>query len=241
MQEERRKCSSRGRILILMNWRRGLLFAALNLLLSVPFIVWTEVQDTEEVRYRDAIKAEPAVQPRTNAADGNEIEFGRADLVFFDLCGGITDYPPPDQVVRSSNVPATVATQWRFTCPSSWSLSGMLLPGGWQPPTHASISAHWRVDVGFCILIAIQWFLVGSFPLTRPQQWWREPGALITLCTVLATAMVALPTASGLSRLPALVAGLVWLYWFGLLILKLLVNGWRLAFRKAAVTPVAEP
>jgi hypothetical protein len=85
-----------------------------------------------------------------------------------------------------------------------------------------------KIDAGLCLFIAMQWFLMGGFPLVRTQKWWADPGAFITTCAVLAGSIALIPVVDGIARLPALLAMLAWLWWFGLLIWKTLQFGWRM-------------
>jgi len=70
---------------------------------------------------------------------------------------------------------------------------------------------------------------VGGYPLVRPRRWWLEPGAFITACTLpaaLASLLIPpawdlrFPIVDGIAMVPAVVAMLAWLWWFGLLIWK---------------------
>jgi hypothetical protein len=85
-----------------------------------------------------------------------------------------------------------------------------------------------EIDTGLCLLIAIQWFLMGGFPLVRTQKWWADPGAFITACTALAGGITLIPAIGEVARLPALIAMLAWLWWFGLLVWRTLQFGWRM-------------
>jgi hypothetical protein len=84
-----------------------------------------------------------------------------------------------------------------------------------------------KIDAGLCLLIAIQWFFMGAFPLARSRRWWADPGAFITACAVLAGAIALIPAIDGIARLPALIALLTWILWFGFLIGKALQFLWK--------------
>lgn len=68
-------------------------------------------------------------------------------------------------------------------------------------------------SIGLCGLIALQWILVGGFPLIHPRRWFWEPGALITICTC--------------TGIFALFAPFLWLFWLVLLVWRLLQGGYR--------------
>jgi len=86
-----------------------------------------------------------------------------------------------------------------------------------------------KIDAGLCLFIAMQWFLIGGFPLVRSRKWWADPGSFMTACAVLAGAVALIPVVDGFARLPASIAGLAWLWWFGLLIWKMIQFAWRMA------------
>jgi hypothetical protein len=75
------------------------------------------------------------------------------------------------------------------------------------------------------MLIPIQWLLIGGFPLIHPRNWWAEPGAFITLWTLLAAVLVLV--SDWLYEFPLLFAAITWFWWFALLLLKPLRFLWR--------------
>jgi hypothetical protein len=78
-----------------------------------------------------------------------------------------------------------------------------------------------------CVLVAIEWLFVGGFPLMQPRHWWLEPGAFITICTLMGTALATIPHVAHLSVIPATMAACAWIWWFGLLIWRAVQFGWR--------------
>jgi hypothetical protein len=86
-----------------------------------------------------------------------------------------------------------------------------------------------KIDAGLCVFIAVQWFLMGAFPLVRTRKWWADPGAFITACAALAGAIALIPKVGDFARLPVSIAMLAWLWWFVLLVWKTLQFGWRMA------------
>lgn len=221
-----------------MNWQRGLLLAGIQLAVAVPLILMTEARDAQFLLDRaestaEARMEEAPTKPATaSPAPAKEDAEQASVTVSFNPCTMWTHYPPQDYVVQFANLPAFVLTQWRVPCPSRWSLSGMLGAGSTWPQTPLSLVWQKQVDLGLALLIAIQWFFIGGFPLVRPRRWWWEPGAFITLCAVAAFVLVLIPVIGALSKLPMLFAALAWLFWFGLAIWKGLRLGWRLAARR---------
>jgi len=214
------------------------LLAGIHLTVAVPLILMTEARDAQFLRDRAESTAEAqreeaakALAPASPAPAKEDAE--QESVAFtFDPCTMWVNYPPQDYVVQFANLPAFVLTQWRVPCPSRWSLSGMLGAGSTWPQTPLSLVWQKQVDLGLAQLIAIQWFFIGGFPLACPKQWWWEPGAFITLCTVTAFVLLLIPGTGALSRLPMLLAALAWLYWLVLLLWKGLRLAWRLATRR---------
>ena len=147
--------------------------------------------------------------------------------VGFDPCAMWADYSAVEQVAWFANLPAMAVSGWGQLCPPRWTLAGRLNVGYSWFPSPATIPSHREVDWGFGLLIAVQWILVGAFPLTHPKRWWAEPGAFITCCTVIALELVLIRPIEGLARLPALVAALAWFWWFGLLVWNGVRFGWK--------------
>jgi hypothetical protein len=70
--------------------------------------------------------------------------------------------------------------------------------------------------------------LVGGFPVVKPKQWWLEPGAFITACTLMSVALMVVPGFHAVSYVPMLLAVLAWVY----LIIMALWNGIQIGLRK---------
>jgi hypothetical protein len=196
-----------------MQWRRGCLLAAVNLATAIPLIVY---MDWQEARYSNAYLETTVVEAAQESA-----------TIAFDPCRGMwASYAPQEQVVQFGNFPAFLATYWRMECPPRWSVAGVRhINYGLSTP--ATRSAQKLIDLIFCLLIALQWFLLGSFPLTGPTAWWREPGMLITLCTALATCIALIPPIDALARLPATAAFVAWLYWAFVAACRTLRFAWK--------------
>jgi hypothetical protein len=211
-----------------MQWRRGLLLAGIHLAVAVLLIVALEARGEEILRdhlvnydWQVDAPSQPSKQ------DG--------ETVIFNPCSvGWAHYPPQTTIVGLANFPAYVLTEWRLECPSSWSLSGQLTVKG----RHATLGEQRQIDLGLIFLIAVQWFLIGAFPLTKFRHSWAEPGIIITIGAV-ASGLLALipnPQYDSLPAAPMLLAWFAWLCWFGLLLWKTARAGWRLIRRKMAHT-----
>ena len=200
-----------------MNWRRGFLLAAVNLAVAVPQVVWldwTEHLAVQEHEQRFAAQRTPEPAPIS------------ATQVSFDICNLTDRLAPQAEVVVFANLPANVPSGWQTLCPAHWTFAGMLHTGG-GVLTRASIAAQPKVDAGFILLIAVQWILVGGFPLTRSRQQWSEPGVFITICAVLSAVLVFIHPIAALARLPTLSAVCAWCVWLSLLTWKIIRSAWR--------------
>lgn len=130
--------------------------------------------------------------------------------------------------LRSAQPTSVALAGWGDVCPSHWSLAGRLRGKMTWPPTPLWMETQRQIDAGLCLFIATQWFLMGGFPLVRTRKWWADPGSFITACAVLAGAIALIPAVDDFARLPAIIAMLALLWWFGLLVWKTLQFGWRM-------------
>ncbi len=213
-----------------MNWRRGLMLAAINLAVAVPMILMMEARDQKYALTPEEIMAKAPNEdapkppkPPTPEASREQAE----ETVSFDPCTMWVHYPVQVVVVQSVDMPSLLLAGWEEDCPPHWSLAGRLR-GRWTwPPTPLWMETQRKIDAGLCVFIAMQWFLLGGLPLVRTRKRLAEPGAFITTCAVLAGAIALIPVVDGFARLPALIAMLAFLWWFGLLVWKTLQFGWR--------------
>jgi len=150
------------------------------------------------------------------------------ETVTFAPCGMWVHYPAQVVVVQAADMPSLALAGWEDVCPPHWSLAGRLRGKRTWPPTPLWMETQHKIDAGLCLFIAIQWFLMGGFPLVRTQKWWADPGSFITVCAVPVGAIALIPVVDDLARLPALIAMLAWFWWFGLLVWKMLQFGWRI-------------
>lgn len=215
-----------------MNWRRGLLLAGINLSVAVPMICILASEDAQARRDR---QGKSAIEETTwidsagdfSAAPTKIVQVPDEQTVSFNPCRMWTHYPPQTYVVQLGNLPAFVMTQWREACPPKWSIARMLGVNDSGLLSDANFKAMRRVDVSLCILIAVQWLLIGSFPLTQSRQWRSEPGAFITACTAIGSSIALMPGVDVFGRLPALIAFLGWVWWFGLLLWIPVHRAWQ--------------
>lgn len=202
--------------MLAMSLRRGLLLAAINLAVAIPLVLSAEARLARLSRLRFGTEAPKAEvnPPPTRVTDS-------AGDVAIDPCVGIFSYPVREQVARLANIPAATITGWRMGCPARWTVAGRFGLSYLWVPTPDEIVQQRKVDIIFLALIALQWLLVGSFPLIRPKRWYMEPGALITICAVLSGLFAIFPSLESFPTGPVLVGSFAWLYGFGLLIWRI--------------------
>jgi hypothetical protein len=199
-----------------MNWRRGLLLAGIHLAVAGTLILW---QESRNWQYLHSDESPPQATTLRLAAWQEE------QVVTFDPCGFWRSIPPQEIVVQIGELPAATLSGWGDECPATWTLYGVLHQG----PAKDTLRERVIVAAAFGALIPIQWLAIGGFPMMKPRQWWWEPGAFITLCTVAAFVLVLIPGIGALSNFPMLFAALAWLFWLCLLVWKGLRLAWRLA------------
>lgn len=216
-----------------MNWRRGVLLAGIHLAVAVPLIVMLEVRDEASMR-EDRDDHAPSVWIASDPVLKTAPSGDEGQTVGFDPCAMLVHFSTEDQVASLPNLPAIELSSWRQICPPRWTLAGRLNVGYSVFPSRATIPSRREVDLGFGLLVAVQWILVGAFPFIHPKRWWAEPGAFITCCTVIAFGLVLIRPIGGLARLPAMLAAFAWLWWFGLLVWTGVRFGWKRFVRRSA-------
>jgi len=228
-----------------MNWRRGLLLAGIHLAVALPMVWMMEARDEKAMRdeeenimeaAREAVAKPPEpVKPAPAPADPSQTEV----TFSVNACDMWVHYLPQEVVVQAADMPADLLAGWEDICPPAWSLAGRLRGNRMWPPTPSWTAAQRRIDAGLGLLIALQWFLMGAFPLVRTpswRRWWSEPGTFITVCAVPAGLLALIPAVDTVARLFALPAIFAWFWWFGLLVWKLIRAAWRLVVRRPAAT-----
>jgi len=186
--------------------------------------VLTQVEIMAKATRENAPRPPEPPTPEPHQASPEQAE----EAATFDPCGMWVHYPAQVVVMQAVGMPSVALAGWEDVCPPHWSLAGRLRGKRTWPPTPLWMETQRKIDAGLCLFIAIQWFLLGGFPLVRIQKWWADPGSFITACTLLAGGIVLIPVIDDFARLPALIAMLAWLWWLGLLVWKTLQFGWRM-------------
>ncbi|HWE84493.1 MAG TPA: hypothetical protein VG267_06085 [Terracidiphilus sp.] len=183
-----------------VQWRRGLVLAGIHLAVCAPLVVWEEAHIWDWVRSQENWRPDPA--PVVQPEDG--------ETVTFSPCGMWYHMSLPQRIIVMGELPAAAVSGWREPCPPAWSFAGLV---GMSWPNRDSRRKEIGSSIGLCGLIALQWMLVGGFPLIHPRRWFEEPGALMTICTC--------------TGILALFAPFLWLFWLILLLWRLIQGGYR--------------
>jgi hypothetical protein len=212
-----------------MSWRRGVVLAAIHLAMAASVIVRTEADYWPAIR-SERVRVPVVLPPSSTAEEAMEANFYPCDE------GGIIDraVSPGEIVVEAANMPLVLLVGWHEPCAQASALDTVV-----EKRFGRTRRAEVLILAIQCAAFVAWWLLVGGFPLARPRRWWLEPTAFITACT-LPVALVSLfiPTAWDLQHpivdmaamVPAWIAILAWLWWFGLLIWKLAYFGWHSLF-----------
>lgn len=216
-----------------MNWRRGLLLAGMNLLAAVPLICLLAAREAQYIKEREQKSAIPAMRPEIvdlplfPDAGTRVVQAQEEQTVLFDSCNLWPHYPPQVGVLQAGNLPASELSQWRVQCPPRWSVASLVGVQDTLQISQDKFKAMRRVDVALCLMIGVQWFLIGGFPLVQSNRWWGEPGAFITAANFIAACIAIIPAVDGLARLPALISFVGWVWWFGLLLWIPIHRAWQ--------------
>jgi hypothetical protein len=184
-----------------MQWKRGLLIAGIHLAVVVA---WTVQQESA---------VWPMIQANTDRAAVLRLAaWQEGPVTSFNPCdGGVVDAPMPteERIVGFANLPVALLTGWHQPCATPGRLTAMV-EGRTGRPTHGS---EISVSIILCVLVFVQWMLVGGFPLVKPKQWWAEPAVFITACTVVSVALVIVPSFHDVAHFPMLIAVVAWVCW----------------------------
>jgi hypothetical protein len=128
-----------------------------------------------------------------------------------------------EQTVAFANMPAMFVTGGHTPCATPSPLNGIIQKRYGR--THKSEAITLLI---MCAAIAIQWLLVGGFPLIDPRHWRFDPGALITVLTLPMLGIAFISNKYNLPPLPLFLMLIMWTYWFGFLVRNLWRSGWRI-------------
>jgi len=163
---------------------------------------------------------------------------GEQTVEFVPFCEEWRSTSWQEKMLDSSELPATIVSGWNSDCPAGWTTAGLI----GIDMRHHTQAQEIGSSAAFCLLIAIQWFVLGSLPLIRPGRWWLEPGACNTASTLIVVSLIATgklieavgyPELLAVFGLPAfailLLIVFTWVIWLALLLWKAVSSGWKLA------------
>ena len=209
-----------------MNWRRGVVLAAIHLTVAAVVIVRTETDYWPNIR-SERVRVPVVIPPSATAEEAAFANFFPCDE------GGVIDraFAPREMAISAANMPVVLLVGWHEPCAQPSTLDNVV-----EKRYGRTRRAEVLILTIQCTAFVVWWLIVGGFPLVRPRRWWLEPGVLITACTIpvaLASLLIPdgfafrVPIVDPAAMIPAVIAMLAWLWWFGLLIWKT----FRLAFR----------
>jgi hypothetical protein len=203
-----------------MQWRRGFAFTAVHLVVAFSIVAAIEADDFAMWRDHYSRFLPPAQKPSIAPnSSGNSVSDNILDI---NICGMIDETSPRERIIGFADLPAAFLTGWRMPCPPHWTVSGMLIGTTWEHPTPTRLAKQRTVDAILLALVAIQWLLIGGFPLRPNEKLIRDPATLITACSAIAAIVSFIPQIDLLASLFCLIAGITWLYWLAILAWKLL-------------------
>jgi len=209
-----------------MNWQRGVVLAAIHLTVAAVVIVRTEAAYWPNIR-SERVRVPVVIPPSATAEEAAFANFFPCDE------GGIIDraFAPREMAISAANMPVVLLVGWHEPCAQPSALDNVV-----EKRYGRTRRAEVLILTIQCAAFVLWWLIVGGFPLVRPRRWWLEPGAFITAFTIpvaLASLLIPdgfafrVPIVDPAAMIPAVIAMLAWLWWFGLLIWKT----FRFAFR----------
>jgi hypothetical protein len=215
-----------------MKWRRGLLLASIHFLIALLLVI-SQLVPRYSSEKTHSLNPQPAFGLAAYQDEGGTVEF-------VPICENWRSLTWQEKILGTSELPATILSGWNSDCPARWTIAGLI---------GIDIRHHTRAQVivsssAFCFLIALQWFVLGCFPLIQPHRWWLEPGACNTASTLIVVLLVIvgkLIEMVGHEELlvvvgfPAfailLLIVFTWMAWLALLLWRAVTSSWKLARR----------
>jgi len=200
-------------MLLAMNWRRGVLFAAIHVLVAGCMLVWYE---STFWRYIRSDRNQPVTLPNSDLGLGphsNPCEGWR-------YCYGIS---PVQTILGFADLPVLLISGGHEPCNTPTQLDRLA-----QERFGKTRKSEALILLILCLGIAAQWFALGALPLSRPKHKWLEPGALITLCSLPVALMALLPYSIFPRTALIPLATVAWAYLIVVLIWRLFKWTWRL-------------
>jgi hypothetical protein len=200
--------------------------AAIHLTVAAVVIVRTEADYWPNIR-SERVRVPVVIPPSATAEEAAFANFFPCDE------GGIIDraFAPREMVISAANMPVVLLVGWHEPCAQPSTLDNVV-----EKRYGRTRRAEVLILTIQCAAFVVWWLIVGGFPLVRPRRWWLEPGAFVTACTIpvaLASLLIPdgfafrVPILHPAAMIPAVIAMVAWLWWFGLLIWKTFRSAFR--------------
>ena len=202
------------------------MLAAIHLTVAAVVIVRTEADYWPNIR-SERVRVPVVIPPSATAEEAAFANFFPCDE------GGIIDraFAPREMVISAANMPVVLLVGWHEPCAQPSTLDNVV-----EKRYGRTRRAEVLILTIQCAAFVVWWLIVGGFPLVRPRRWWLEPGAFVTACTIpvaLASLLIPdgfafrVPILHPAAMIPAVIAMVAWLWWFGLLIWKTFRSAFR--------------
>jgi hypothetical protein len=175
-----------------MRLRRGLVYGAIHLGVTVGLVYWQEAPFWE---YIPTVASVPRAVP--HEANPTDIE----DRPPLNACDAANNSERPtsaqEKILAIDNLPVALITGWHLPC-SIPSRLDMQIQARYGFTQKAERVTGWIISASALVL----WFIVGGFPMIRRRhrRWYTEPGLFMTLCTLVA--MLLLGIGWSIARIP---------------------------------------
>jgi hypothetical protein len=199
-----------------MNWRRGLLLAGINLVVAAISFIQVEANTWQWIRSSSTGAASAHVQVAAFQEEqmlSNPCDFGIWD----------NGYTPLSLVAGGASLPVSLATGWHTPCNPNRSMIAKSVQVVFGRNTRRGEVVIVSI---VCLLVFAMWLAIGGMPLTHVGSRWLEPGAVITLCTLVGFALAFAPYAE-LCRGTAFAACIGWVWWLGLILWRIGCLAWQ--------------
>lgn len=204
-----------------MNWRRGLLLSGIQLIVAAVSLVQVEAFTWHWIRSGAIARASPHVQLAVFQEEqmmSNPCDFGIWDI----------GYSPLSLVASAASLPVTLITGWHTPCNPNRSVFTRQVEAVFGRNTRR---AEFVAVACLCLMVLVLWLFVGGMPLARTARWWLEPGAAITILTLLGLVLAFTRYTREFCRWTALAASIGWFWWLGLLFWRIGRLPWQSTLR----------
>jgi hypothetical protein len=164
-----------------MRFRRGLVYAAVHLSVTVGLVYWQEAPFWD---YIPTVPAPPRGVPHEMAVQGAD-EGPSEDRPPINPCeaAAVSERPfsSQEKILAVDNLPIALITGWHLPCSEPSRLDKLI-------QAHYGFTQKSELITGrlIAVLALVLWFFVGGNPLMRKRfrHWYSEPGPFMTVSTL---------------------------------------------------------